>query len=379
MKNILLITTTYRTGEKIYPIIPELSQYFNIDILHMFKMSNNTDIPKDTDYRYFFKRKYNSYIRNEYHGPAFTRDHKYNVEESVGFAYNFEGVVRNNNYSMVIWDNNIPSKGGAVRHFYSLFCKYNIPVFGSPHGNRDFPGYKLSKRFERCYDYSFVFGDYEKLRISKCKKGSKFNQQEINERCVSAGIPSNDFLKGYKRGNDYILVIPNFTERRPRGSLTGTFKALDARFFNNIRVMDVAEHFGVPVVIKKKMREFCQEDLFDKQMAKYGCDVKIINHCEDDNKLISNAKVVIGAPSTLMFKPIQMGIPTVLFNGHGMIGNFRIYDSLINDVSYKNIMSSIKKQIDNGKSNDFINKVLAGGLNFESTGLYVDYIREFLR
>ena len=40
MKKILLIATIYRVGERIYPIIPELSKEFKVDVLKTAQMGN---------------------------------------------------------------------------------------------------------------------------------------------------------------------------------------------------------------------------------------------------------------------------------------------------------------------------------------------------
>ena len=39
MKNILFITTQYRVGERIYPIIPFLSKIYNVDLLRLYQMN----------------------------------------------------------------------------------------------------------------------------------------------------------------------------------------------------------------------------------------------------------------------------------------------------------------------------------------------------
>ena len=40
MKNILFITTVFRTGEKVYPVVFELSKEHNIDVLNLYQMSS---------------------------------------------------------------------------------------------------------------------------------------------------------------------------------------------------------------------------------------------------------------------------------------------------------------------------------------------------
>ena len=77
---------------------------------------------------------------------------------------------------------------------------------------------------------------------------------------------------------------------------------------------------------------------------------------------------------SVMFKPIQMGIPTVILRGQGETGNFKGYPGMVSP-SYDNILKSIKMQQDNGRFDDYINSALSGGLNFNSIELYVNYIK----
>lgn len=374
MNNILLITTVYRTGEKIYPIISELSKYFNIDVLHMFQMSVETVLPSHCDYRSVFNKKYDRHIRKTYNGPAFLKDSGRDGDRSRQFVSDFEREVRNNQYSLVLWDNNIPTKGGAISQFYELFKKYNIKVIGSPHGNRDYPGYKLSKRIGTKYDYSFVFGDKERKALSKQRKKAIYSEDQIYNRFLPAGIPSNDVLKTYHRGNRYILIIPNFTEPQSKNTVEGKFSPLTSKVFKDIKILNISEKYGCPIVIKEKARAYYKENKFRRSLKKYK-NISFLSYCEDDNKLIADAKIVIGSPSTLMFKSIQLGIPTVLLRGHGMMGNFKDYHGVV-DPSYKNVLNSIELQMINGRSDDYINRTISGGVDFTSIKLYVDYIRD---
>jgi len=376
MKNILLITTVYRIGEKIYPIIPELSKEYNIDVLHMYQMSPDTVLPKNGDYRELFKSKYKVYIKNEYFGPEFTKDADRDANRTIRFLNKFEKELKKNDYSIALWDNNIPTKGGTISEFYQLLSKYNIKVIGSPHGNREYKGYKLSKRIGASYDYSFVFGEKERRKLSKIRKKTLHSVEEIHNRFIPAGIPSNDILKDYKKTGKYILVITNFTEPQSNNSITSKFDALTKNVFMELRILDLSESYGCPIVIKEKPRAFYHENKFRDSLKKYN-QIKFLSYCEDDNELMADAKIVIGSPSTFMFKPIQLGIPTVLLRGYGMTGNFDDYPGLIKP-SYENILQSIRFQLRNGRFDDFIKRTISGGLDFKSTELYVNFIKELI-
>lgn len=377
MRNILLITTTYRTGEKMYPIIPELSKYFTIDVLNMFQMSPDTKLPKEGDYRGLFKSKYNSYINKEYNGPGFAKDSRVDGNRSMKFVEKFEKILSENNYSIAIWDNNVPTKGGSISDFYKIFSKYNIKVIGSPHANKYYQAYKLGKRIGASYDYSFVFGEKERCKLSRKSKNKKFSTDKVYSRFMPAGIPSNDALKSYKKTGKYILIIPNFTEYQDIKSISRKIEPLTKKAFLKLKILSLSDKFGCKIIIKEKPRAFYHEHKFRDSLSKYD-QIEFLSHCEDDNKLMADAKMVIGAPSTFMFKPIQLGLPTVLFEGMGEVANFSDYPGLV-DPSYKNIINSIDFQMKHGRFDDYIKRTLSGGVEFNSIDLYVNFIRNICK
>ena len=105
--------------------------------------------------------------------------------------------------------------------------------------------------------------------------------------------------------------------------------------------------------------------------------ILISSNSENIDNVIANSAVVISAPSTLSFKSIQLGIPTVLIKGCGQIGKFDSYAGLV-DLSKQQIFDSIQHQIDCGKFNEYIQNTIAGGLEFNSSQKYVNYIKTML-
>ena len=66
MYNILFVTTQYRVGERIYPIIPGLSNKYNLDLVKLYQMDPEWKWPGDTDLRNNFDSKYLQYFDNIY-------------------------------------------------------------------------------------------------------------------------------------------------------------------------------------------------------------------------------------------------------------------------------------------------------------------------
>ena len=98
---------------------------------------------------------------------------------------------------------------------------------------------------------------------------------------------------------------------------------------------------------------------------------------EDNNQLICGAFLVISAPSTFAFKPIQKGIPTILIKDSGIIGNFYDYSGLIS--LDDDILENVEFQInDVDKNKKWIENTIEGGTDFTSTKKYIDNVKKLL-
>ena len=64
MKKVLLIATVYRVGERIYPIIPKLSEEFEVDVLKIGQMGNQIQWYGNKDLRLVFDKLYSEYVNN---------------------------------------------------------------------------------------------------------------------------------------------------------------------------------------------------------------------------------------------------------------------------------------------------------------------------
>ena len=65
MKKILFITTQYRVGERIYPIIPQLTKEFEVHLLVLYQMHPSHNWPGNIDVRTSnFMEKYVHLFKN---------------------------------------------------------------------------------------------------------------------------------------------------------------------------------------------------------------------------------------------------------------------------------------------------------------------------
>tara|TARA_Y100000310_G_scaffold345619_1_gene467381 strand:+ start:577 stop:1704 length:1128 start_codon:yes stop_codon:yes gene_type:complete len=371
-KRILFITTIYRVGEKVFPVIPELVKTFDVDVFNMYQMSSETPWVGTIDPRKKLYELWSRICGNVFNGPTFVLDTDTNAGVYGKFVQKINSVLGDIHYDLILVDNNITIKGGHVNEIYKYFKSRGIKVIACPHANREYRGYKVLKRIGGHYDYSFVFGQKEKDQLPKSM--SKYAKHK--DRLLLGGIPSNDALNKYKLCKKYILVIPNITDYAHKGGQTRAIP-FTKKTFEKLDLERLASKYECDIVIKEKNRLFFQTSVFQEAMKPYK-NVHFVMDCKDDNQLISDAICVVGSPGTLMFKSIQLGIPTVLLKKHGQIGNFYDYQGFIEE-DYKMMVKEFDRQKKEGKEKKFIKNTLTGGIDFSSTQKYVDHISNFLK
>jgi len=166
MKRILFITSQYRTGERIYPILPILADEYSLDLLKVYQMTNSYNWAGDLDMRDVFDKTYLHLFQNVYQNEC-------DVSK----------------YDLIISDDN---RHTPKTNLHKLYKGKNCPMVSFEHGNNDKPYFKLGHNvvFDKC----FVFG-----------------KKDINHKDqIAGGIPSNDGLLKYRNlEKKHILVIVN--------------------------------------------------------------------------------------------------------------------------------------------------------------------------
>jgi hypothetical protein len=366
MKRILLITTVYRTGEKIYPVLKPLSEHYHVDVMNLFQMSQSTSWNGPIDLRKSFYEDCTRLGCRVFNGPAFEREE--NAENYADILTQIDHFLSLHSPDLVLIDNNTTIRGGQNSEIYSWFHKRGIPVLASPHGNKDYKGYRVLKHINRYYDYSFVFGKKEVEGLARAEK----KRAKLKGNLLPAGIPANDRLKEYERGKDYVLVIPNYTDPKFIVRQVAGFKPLTKKLFDKLKIRDLGDRYGRKILIKEKNKQSEKSTLLKDSLASYDS-VEFVMDCPDDNELIAKAACVISAPSTMAFKPIQMGVPTAILQGHGLLGNFFDFPGLVNS-SAKEIKNTIREQEKSGRCKKFIRDTLEGGWDFSATQKYCEHI-----
>jgi len=334
MKKILFITTQYRVGERIYPVIPFLSKIYNVDLLRLYQMNPKKPWPGNYDIRNKFETTYLEFFINE-------------IKEIQKIDYN--------KYDLILCDDDRARNGVEM-----IYKNKKCLMVGCSHGNRDLNPNKWHaiKHYKKAFDKCFVFGEKETLPYS-----------------IPGGIPANDSLKKYlKKERKHILVICNFL-----GNRNCPFSVrFDKHFFKECGIKELQEKYNKKVLIKLKSREdekgYKHNIEYLKSILPKELEYEIIVDVENDNLLIAQSYMVISAPSTLTLKSIQLNIPTVIIKNSGQNGLFSDFDGLLS-LDKKSILKYFSSE---HNYENFLKNTLSGGLNFNSIGLYLENIKNLM-
>jgi len=318
MKRILFVTTQYRVGERIYPIIPNLAKKYKLDLVKLYQMDPSHAWPGDDDLRKYFDREYLQYFNN--------------VFNTIDVDYS--------KYDLILTDDNRPYNG-----LPEVYGRRRCLLLACSHGVTEH-GYEVSGK-NTTFDGCFVFG----------------NKEVTADYQIPAGIPANDELRKYKDiEKKHILVIVNYLGNSGNVSTgNGTFfKLFDKEVFDGINLLTLQLQSGYPVVIKMKSRPNTniQEDMdYLHSILPVELDYSVLYDVENDNKLIGESVEVFSAPSTLALKSIQLQIPTILIPDTGQCGTvFDDYDT----------------------NENYIKDTIQGGLTFNSTEYFINYVEQCL-
>jgi len=324
---ILLITSVYRVGERIYPIIQKIYEdNYELDICCIYQMHYDYKWVGDYDLRTIFHKTYKPYYSSIY----------YNLDD-----------INVSKYNLIIFDDNRVAHG--VEEIYK---KATCPMIGCSHGNSN-AEYPIKNK-NKVFDYAFVFG----------KKEVKSNH------IIPTGIPSNDGLANITPKNNYILFIINFL-----GNRGAPFKTFTLKTFNKINLIKLQQEIKKPIFFKLKSRadegNYQKNIDYLKSILPKELNYTIIVDIVDDNKLIANASQVIAAPSTLCFKSLQIGKPTAILKGYGQLGSFSEYKGLVDP---ENVREAFKTKYDP----NYIESIVSGGSTFNSTEIFFTALKKLL-
>jgi hypothetical protein len=333
---LLLLFSNHRVAEKLWPIIPRLSQAYTLDLFLIGLFSKETPWVGDLDEREVKVNQYKEYIDKIIYGPG-VKFHGDNITKQLSSYLDLDS------YDAVIFDDNRAVPEFNMPQFYNECKEKGIKVVGNSHGNEDNPHNAIGVSHDIQIDFK------------------------------TGGIPANDTLKYMARNQKHILVIANFLGNR-HSIYPVNF---DRNFVIESGILDMSIEYNLPIKVKIKTRldnpDYSQSINYVKQLLE--CDV--IANTDNIDQLIADSAVVLSAPSTLAFKPIQLGLPTILIEGCGAIGDFKDYEGLVK-LNKQSIFDNLQKQIGEDIHSRFIEHTIAGGNSFTSTEFYIKRLTDIL-
>ena len=150
-----------------------------------------------------------------------------------------------------------------------------------------------------------------------------------------------------------------------------------------IGLKEIQEKYDKPVFVKVKSRLHdapsydIDAEYVRKVLSQFNIWGEIVFDVEDDNKLICDSVCVIGAASTMMYKPIQKGIPTVMIKGSGWSDFFGDFPGIL-DWDKKLIHKELERQEIEGKDTKYLEYIIHGSSDYSSTEKYVKHIKRLV-
>ena len=349
---ILFVTSIYRTGKNTYPILKPLSLRHDLSIFFVGQMNKSTPWFGTSDPRpklYSFCKENNL---PQHHSPEYG-------EISRDIIYKMLQKIEAENFDLVLFDDNRIVKDMGSGFIYDYLKDRGIKMMACPHGNNNYDWVCTSNKLKL-----FVFGPKD-VRSLNCDKS----------KLICGGIPENDALRNYKHKPEHILFIVSNISLKYK-TLLG-FRCFTPQIIKETGVFDLAKSEGCEVIIKCKSRYPHKKQTIQDFDCLSDLPATMVFDAPDEEELISKSKYVISCCSTLIFKPIQMGIPTVILRDFGSVGSLVGFSGLCSP-DEKSILSTLERQVNEGKQTEFIEDTLTGGLDFNSTEYYLSAIEEYL-
>jgi len=352
MKKLLIIATVYRVGERIYSAIPKLSEHFDIDVMFINEMSSQMNWYGSVDPRIKFKTIYSSYI-NKFYDTGFE-----STNESPAKLL-FELPL---NYDLILYDDDRTRYG-----IETVYKRATCPMVGCMHGaGVGYDKARFENSLNRAFDYLCVFG----------KKDERL--YDDRNYILKIGVPSNDILRHGLSWSEHILVITNLL-----GNHAGYSQCpvqVDKYFIDQLGLLELQQEFKHKVIFKLKSRLNNPKNDIEYMKSIVNPELKYeIILDGDNNELVRSSFIVISAPSTFAFKSIQLGIPTILIKGAGIIGQFHDFRGLVK-LDTQTIFDEIEFQHNSNEDKDekFILDTIEGGIDFTSTEIFVNRLKDLV-
>jgi hypothetical protein len=277
-------------------------------------------------------------------------------------------LLDHNDYDLVITDVNKGKMHWGTPFIYQAAKRKLIPVIGCQEGSVDDGDAGLKSIAEGLglnYDYCFCFGEFDKERLLR-------RNNNLKNRVFTVGLPGNDRLKRYINHIDkkHVLLLPSWTSA---AGDVNRFQAMTDALFESCGIRELSNKFGLPILVKEKTRaEFAFKHLESKSIKVTMDELKL-------DQIVAEAACIVGAPSTLLFKGIQLGIPTAVLGKPvmGQLGVFQEFQGLT-DSSKEEVLKTVMDQQQAGIDSRFIERAIKGSSKYNCVDYFVNAVNEIL-
>ena len=355
-------------SERVICAINMLQKNFEVIIINAGQSSFNTDYAASQNYKKYVNDNFKK--ENIFNTPAADKHSSTRSTKNQMFIFDLVMKAVDEKTHAVIFDD---SRSSSIYSKIYEYCKEKgCKVYANCHGNTNNLGLIYGFKGKKFYDKLFVLGNND----INCIDNLGYNSSV----CIPAGIPANDALSNSALTKEYIIVVVNMVLQKQWGNISILDYAKQPRSMckktiDQMNLLSLQKKTGKKVIFKLKHRLTSpqeEEIKFLKNAIDKRLNYEIVYNVEDENNFIRSAYCVLSYGSTMMFKPIQLGIPTIIYKELGILGVFSKYAGSINLAdSYDHIL---ERNFMKYNASKFLKNSLAGGTTFDASKIYVNSI-----
>jgi len=345
-----------------------LQTNFDVIVINAGQSSFNTDYAASQNYKKYICDNFKK--ENIFNTPAANKHSSARSTKNQMFIFDLVMKTVDEKTIGVIFDD---SRSSNIYSKIYEYCKEKgCKVYANCHGNTNNIGLIYGLKGKKFYDKLFVLGDDDINFIDNLGYDSSM--------CIPSGIPANDVLSNSILTKEYIIIVVNMVLQKQWGGVSSLDyakvpRSMCKKTIDQMNLLTLQKKTGKKIIFKLKHRLTSpqeEEIKILKEAIGKRLNYEIVYNVEDENKFIGSAYCVLSYGSTMMFKPIQLGIPTIIYKELGILGVFSKYAGSINlGDSYDHILESNFMKCNNSK---FLKNSLTGGTTFNASKVYVNSI-----
>lgn len=277
------------------------------------------------------------------------------------YTRNFSKTLKHVDIELAIMDENTGKVHWGTPLLYRVLRQQGIPTIGCQEGSKEDDAQGLGRigaNLGLTYDYCFCIGLFDQQALLR-------RNPYLAGRVFAVGLPSNDALIEYicvVPPKGHILLVPSWVGKPCR------FMPMTDELIRSCGIYELAEQTGLPIVIKEKPRPQLTFGHLQSERVHVTMDSRSLD------LLVAQSRYVIGAPSTLLFKALQLKIPTAVLGQPymGQRGFFNEFGGLTDSSAGQVLQSLARQDAQGGVPDRIIERAVVGGSTFSSTQNFVE-------